>query len=134
MSAPTEQTQTPAEETVTDDGGDTTAAEAVETPAQPVDVSQQKPVAISSLERTRYVAPRYPRAAQRRGESGWVDIVFTVALDGTVKDVVVRDSQPDGVFDKAAIRAVEKWAFEPVIEDGRAVEKRAGVRMMFALE
>ena len=31
-------------------------------------------------------------------------------------------------------RAVEKWEFEPVIENGTAVEKRAGVRMMFALE
>ena len=46
----------------------------------------------------------------------------------------MRDSQPEGVFDSAAIRAVEKWAFEPVTEDGRLVERRAGVRMMFALE
>ena len=130
-SAPAEQANVPA-----DNGpaGDTTAAEASETPAEPADVSQQKPVAISTLSRTKYVAPRYPRAAQRRGESGWVDIVFTVTLDGSVRDVVVRNSQPDGVFDNAAIRAVEKWTFEPVIEDGTAVEKRAGVRMMFALE
>jgi len=38
------------------------------------------------------------------------------------------------VFDGAALRAVEKWEFEPVIENGVLVEKRAGVRMMFALE
>ena len=117
------------------DGASETIAEpASEPPAQPVDVSQQKPVPVSSLTRTKYVAPRYPRAAQRRGESGWVDIVFTVTLDGAVKDVEVRDSQPASVFDNAAIRAVEKWTFEPVIEDGQVVEKRAGVRMMFALE
>jgi protein TonB len=109
-------------------------AQASETPAQPVPVSEQQPVAISTLTRTKYVAPRYPRAAQRRGDSGWVDIVFTVALDGTVKDVEARDSQPEGTFENAAIRAVEKWTFEPVIENGQAVEKRAGVRMMFALE
>jgi protein TonB len=111
-----------------------TPAQASETPAQPIPVSEQQPVAISSLTRTKYVAPRYPRAAQRRGDSGWVDIVFTVALDGTVKDVEARDSQPEGTFENAAIRAVEKWTFEPVIENGQAVEKRAGVRMMFALE
>ena len=46
----------------------------------------------------------------------------------------MRDSEPGSVFDSAAIRAAEKWTFEPVIEDGRAVEKRTGVRMMFALE
>ena len=47
---------------------------------------------------------------------------------------ILRDSMPEGVFDRAAVRAAEKWEFEPVIEDGQAVEKRAGVRMMFALE
>ena len=63
-----------------------------------------------------------------------MDIIFTVTMDGTVRDVEVRDSMPAGVFDQAAVRAAEKWEFEPVIEDGQAVEKRAGVRMMFALE
>ena len=105
-----------------------------EPPAETAEAGEQKPVPISSLTRTRYVAPRYPRAAQRRGESGWVDVVFTVALDGSVKNVEVRESQPEDVFDAAAIRAVEKWAFEPIIEDGRLVERRAGVRMMFAIE
>ena len=60
--------------------------------------------------------------------------MFTVAVDGTVKDVGVRDSMPEGVFDRAATRAVERWEFEPVIEDGRVVERRVGVRMMFALD
>jgi TonB family protein len=106
--------------------GDEAAAQS--TPPEPT------PVPMSSLTRTRYVAPKYPRAAERRGDSGWVDIIFTVAVDGTVKDAMVRDSMPEGVFDRAAVRAAEKWEFEPVIEDGLVVEKRAGVRMMFALE
>jgi protein TonB len=80
------------------------------------------------------VAPKYPRAAQRRNQAGWVDLVFTVTMDGSVKDVEIRSATPAGVFDNAALRAVEKWEFEPVIENGILVEKRAGVRMMFALE
>ncbi len=60
--------------------------------------------------------------------------MFTVAVDGSVTNIEIRESTPPGVFDRAAIRAVEKWEFEPVIENGRPVEKRAGVRMMFALE
>lgn len=94
----------------------------------------ETPVAISTLTRTKYVAPRYPRSAERRNQSGWVDIVFTVRVDGTVANIEVRDSEPDGVFVAAAVKAVEKWEFEPVIENDRYVEKRAGVRMMFALE
>ncbi|MCP5090433.1 MAG: TonB family protein [Gammaproteobacteria bacterium] len=90
--------------------------------------------AVSTLSRTKYVAPRYPRAAQRRDISGWVDVAFTVTTDGTVKDVEVRKSEPGDTFVNAAINAVEKWEFEPVVVDGDGVEKRAGVRMMFALE
>ncbi len=97
-------------------------------------VRNAAPVGVSSLARTRYVAPKYPRAAERRDQSGWVDITFTVAMDGTVKDIEVPKSEPGDVFVGAAMRAVEKWEFEPVVEGGIIVEKRAGLRLMFALE
>ena len=93
-----------------------------------------QPVSISELTRMSYVAPKYPRAAERRSLSGWVDVVFTVDTDGTTKDVEVRGSEPGRTFDKAATSAVEKWKFVPVFENGMVVEKRAAVRMMFALE
>ena len=97
-------------------------------------MAQSTPVSVSSLKRTKYVAPKYPRAAQRRGLSGWVDVVFTVDIDGSVVDVSVRDSNPGETFVSAAINSVEKWEFEPVIEDGVAIQKRAAVRMMFAIQ
>jgi serine/threonine-protein kinase len=107
----------------------------VETAQEPAQVAvSQAPAPISSLNRTKYVAPKYPRSAERRNLSGWVDVVFTVTVDGTVTDVEVRNSEPGDVFINAAVKAVEKWEFEPVVENGRAVEKTAGVRMMFALE
>ena len=96
--------------------------------------SSAAPVMVSSLKRLKYVAPKYPRSAQRRNLSGWVDVLFTVTADGTVRDVEVQDSEPGDTFANSAIRAVEKWEFEPVVESGSVVEKRAGVRMMFALE
>ena len=61
-------------------------------------------------------------------------MIFTVTTDGTVKDVEVRNSEPGDTFVNSAVRAVEKWRFEPIVENGRTVEKRAGVRMMFAFE
>ncbi len=93
-----------------------------------------EPIGISSLTRITYVAPKYPRTAERRRLSGWVDVIFTVNTDGTTKDVDVRDSEPGQTFDNAAIKAVEKWKFMPIFENGIVVEKRAGVRMMFAIE
>ena len=92
------------------------------------------PAAVSSLKRTRYVAPKYPRAAQRRNLSGWVDVVFTVTTDGSVKDIEIRNSEPGETFVNAATKAVKKWEFEPVVENGTIVEKLVGVRMLFALE
>ncbi len=109
--------------------GDVVDAEAATIP-----VIDQVPVPVSSLNRTRYVAPRYPRAAERRNLSGWVDILFTVGTDGSTKDIVIRDSNPGDAFVNSAITAVERWEFEPVVENGVVVERRAGVRMMFALE
>ena len=91
-------------------------------------------MAVSTLNRTKYVAPRYPRSAERRNISGWVDVLFTVTTEGTVAEVEIVGSEPGATFVDAATRAVEKWEFEPVVEKGQVVEKRAGVRMMFALE
>ena len=105
-------------------------------PPQQAAVTPQEPdpVAASSLNRTKYVPPRYPRSAERREISGWVDVIFTVDIDGKVTDISVRDSNPGETFVGAAINAVEKWEFEPVIENGVAIQKRAAVRMMFAIE
>jgi TonB family protein len=131
-----EDADTPTETTV--DEPLALAAVAPEPPAEegsaPVPARNQSPVAVSSLTRTKYVSPKYPRSAERRNLSGWVDVVFTVSVDGSVKDVEVVNSQPGDTFVNSATRAVEKWEFEPVVESGEVVEKRAGVRMMFALE
>jgi protein TonB len=105
------------------DGGDTAAASA-----------QPELIGISSLKRTKYVAPKYPRNAMRRNITGSVDVRFTVAADGTVSAVEVIESTPGSVFDEAAKDAVAKWLFEPVLEDGVAVEKRSAVRMAFDLQ
>ena len=103
-------------------------------PPAAVDPALQAPVPVSSLKRTRYVAPKYPRTAQRRNLQGYVDVLFTVTFDGTVSNIEIRGSEPGDTFVRSATNAVSDWEFEPIIENGVAVEKRAAVRMMFALE
>jgi len=123
-------------ETVADSAALVAELEPQDEPVQQAQITPQNevPVAVSTLTRTRYVAPKYPRSAQRRGQIGWVDVVFTVDIDGKVDDIIVRDSQPDETFTEAAINAVDDWEFEPIIENGVAVRKRAAIRMLFALE
>ncbi len=91
-------------------------------------------ISAGTLARDTYVEPRYPGAAQRKGVSGWVEVDFTVAVDGGVKDVSVSRADPPGVFDEAGIKAVSQWRYRPVMHNGRAVEQRARVRLRFALQ
>ncbi len=87
-----------------------------------------------SLRRTFEVPAVYPPDAQRRAIQGWVDLEFTVARDGSTRDIVVTGAQPSRIFDKAASDALRRWRFEPVIRDGALVEQRARIRMQFALQ
>lgn len=91
-------------------------------------------IPISSLKRTNYVAPRYPRSAQRRNITGWVDVSFTVNRGGNVVDVGILDSTPGDVFNEAATEAILQWRFEPSLENGTPVERLVAVRLMFTLE
>jgi TonB family protein len=91
-------------------------------------------VPISQLTRINYVGPEYPRAARRRDVTGAVSVGFIVTTDGRVRSVSVISSEPGDTFDQAAMDAVEQWRFEPVIENGIAVEKRSAVRLAFNLQ
>jgi TonB family protein len=91
-------------------------------------------IGVSTLTRVNYVAPKYPRAARRRNVTGSVDVSFVVTSNGEVRDIEVMESTPGSTFDDAAIEAVTGWRFEPVFENGIAVEKRSAVRLAFDLE
>jgi protein TonB len=59
-------------------------------------------------------APRYPAEALRAGQSGEVQVEFTVASDGSVTNARVVRSNPPRVFDREAVAAVKRWRFEPL--------------------
>ena len=61
----------------------------------------------------RQTQPRYPTRALERNQEGWVDLRYKIDLEGRPFDIVVNDSQPAKVFDRAAIRAIRNWRFLP---------------------
>ncbi len=79
------------------------------------------------------IKPRYPMRALSRGIEGWVRVEFTITETGTVKNAKVVESQPDSVFDRAALKAVARYKFKPKIIDGKAVEHRAVLPIQFKL-
>lgn len=79
------------------------------------------------------VAPVYPKRAQTRGIEGYVLLEFTVTNTGAVRDPVVIEAKPLGIFDRAAIRAALKFKYKPKVVNGEAVEV-AGVRNLITFQ
>jgi protein TonB len=80
------------------------------------------------------IQPDYPIQARQKRIEGWVDVQFTIATDGSVRDPVVLNAEPRGIFDRSALQSVKGWKYNPAIEDGRPVETRTTVRVRFQLE
>jgi protein TonB len=62
------------------------------------------------LKMTRPPRPKYPSAA--KGVEGWVRVEFYVTPEGRTERVRVLTSEPAGVFDAAAVEAMEGARFE----------------------
>lgn len=88
-------------------------------------------VAASSLKKTNSVEPDYPRAALQRLVSGWVEVEFVVNAQGRVDDVTILNSEPREIFDDAAVAAVKRWRYAPVMRNGQAVTVRTQQRIRF---
>jgi periplasmic protein TonB len=86
--------------------------------------------AVSELTVKKQVAPAYPRGAQSKGKQGWVELEFTVTEEGEVRDAKARSSSAS-IFEGTAISAINRWRFEPVVEDGRPVPVRGVVKFTF---
>ncbi len=79
------------------------------------------------------VAPIYPRRAQTRGIEGYVLLEFVVTSTGAVRDPIVIEAKPPGIFDRAATNAALKFKYKPKVVNGEPIEV-AGVRNRITFE
>ncbi|QOJ32276.1 MAG: TonB family protein [Gammaproteobacteria bacterium] len=109
------------------------AAEVTASPPAPVPAAEAGPreVPLGDLELLRYVKPAEPQLLPGSVGRGWVSLAFVVGTDGHTRDVQVTGSEPAGDYDEVALRAVQRWRFAPVLEDGQPVERRTQVRLRF---
>jgi TonB family protein len=87
----------------------------------------------ASLKRTRYTPPEFPSKALSQHLSGSVTVEYTVDASGDPRDVRVVEATPPGVFDKAAVSAVKRWKYDPVIANGAPVEVPVRTSIRFEL-
>jgi protein TonB len=76
----------------------------------------------SSPRLTHLVAPTYPPEARAHNLGGSVTVQFTIDINGVPREVRVVKSTPPGVFDRAAIDAVTRWRYQPVLINGNPME------------
>jgi protein TonB len=79
------------------------------------------------------ISPEYPGRAAAAGIEGYVVVEYTVTRLGLVTNPRVIDSYPRGYFENAALRAIQRFRYNPHQIDGVAME-RHGVQQKFTFE
>ena len=102
-------------------------------------VDEKRPIPIS------HTPPVYPLEAIENNMVGWVMLLFMVTEKGMIEDPVVVDNcatilkedktlcenMPNNIFDQAAIEAIKKSRYRPVMLEGAAVPSQAVARVEF---
>ena len=65
--------------------------------------------------------PEYPGALRGDKIKGSVELQYMVMADGSVSDVRVIESSPQGVFDDIAVKAIQGWSFKPRTVNGISI-------------
>lgn len=69
------------------------------------------------------VEPRYPSRAIKQGAEGHVELSFTINTVGRPTNIKVLIAKPRHLFEKAAVKALRKWKYQPTLVDGKAVDQ-----------
>ncbi len=67
------------------------------------------------------IPPQYPQGPLAKNIEGWVLVEFTITKAGTVTNIQIVDADPKKIFNRATIRAMKRWKYQPKIVNGKAV-------------
>ena len=90
-------------------------------------------VAEATLTRVKGIQVDYPPDALRKNVEGWVELEYVVTADGKVTSITAVNSNPSGVFDAAAIRALSRVRYKPVLQGGKPAAVGTKIRIAFKL-
>lgn len=78
--------------------------------------------------------PYYPVEARQSGTEGSVLVRVLIDEEGRVEEAEVIESEPAGVFDAAALKAIRGWRFSPAQRLGQPVAVRVDIPVSFRLD
>jgi TonB family protein len=102
-------------------------AQAKQALAGPAEVSE------ADLTKLKPIELEYPSAALAKNVEGWVNVSYMITTEGKVTAVKVLDSSPKGVFDSAAVRALGRVRYKPMLQGGKPVAVTTKLRIAFRL-
>jgi protein TonB len=85
------------------------------------------------LTRVKGIEIDYPAEGLRKNLEGWVELSYVVTTDGKVASVKVLDSNPTGVFDASATRALSRARYKPPLQGGKPAAVSTKIRIAFKL-
>lgn len=77
--------------------------------------------------------PKYPKLARQRGWQGRVVLSVHISEEGTPVDVQVKQSSGYGILDRAALKALKKWIFQPAQKNGIRMSSHLNIPIRFDL-
>ena len=78
--------------------------------------------------------PPYPRLARKRGQEGTTILQVLVNKEGRVADLKIAVSSNFSLLDRAAMKAVRKWSFEPGRKGQERISMWVKVPLTFKLK
>lgn len=99
----------------------------------PIDIQLHLDAPHSYMSPLFVVQPIYPLVAAMREVEGFVVVEFSVRDNGTVANPIVVQSEPDVIFNQAALNAVSRFRFQPRNVGGDAVQVDK-VQLKFAFQ
>ena len=79
------------------------------------------------------VPPRWPLRESDRPIEGWVEVLLSVANDGSVRKACVVSARPIDWFEEEAVKAALKWRYR-LRDVARLHDKRLRARFDFVIQ
>ena len=76
---------------------------------------------------------KYPEIARKAGIEGKVVLQLLISEEGKVLESKITESLGDNGCDKAAIEALRRIEWKPAIKDGKPIETRISIPVIFKL-